>query len=233
MEFDNILKTAFTLIWELDPALIEIVVLSLKVSLSAVVIASLIALPVGSILAIKVFPTRNLWVNILNAFMGLPPVVAGLFVYLMLSRSGPLGPLNLLYTPVAMIIAQVVLIFPIIAALVYQAIKDLWLMHDEPLRSLGSSSFTSARTLLWEGRFSLMTAILAGFGRGNAEVGAVLIVGGNINHATRVMTTTIAMEGSKGNFALALSLGLILILISVVVVNVAHWVKKMAGEPVV
>ena len=230
MEFIKITQDALRLVWQLDAQLIEIIGLSLYVSLSAVAIASLIGLPLGAILAIKHFPTRNFWVNLLNAFMGLPPVVVGLFVYLILSRSGPLGPLGLLYTPTAMIIAQVFLIFPIIGALSCQSISDLWVRHNEQLRSLGSSSLASARTLVWEGRFSLVTAILAGFGRGNAEVGAVLIVGGNISHETRVMTTTIAMEGSKGNFSLALSLGIILISISISVSLLAYVIKKMAGE---
>lgn len=231
MDFSDILNNALQMIWELDPNLVEIIQLSLYVSLSAVVIAVLIAFPLGSFLAIKNFPTRNFWVNMFNAFMGLPPVVVGLFVYLILSRSGPLGPLSLLYSPTAMIIAQVVLIFPIIVALVCQSIRELWLVYDEPLRSLGSTTMSSARTLLWEGRFSLITAVLAGFGRGIAEVGAVLIVGGNISHSTRTMTTSIAMEGSKGNFSLALSLGIILILISIAISMLAYWMKRIAGDP--
>ena len=231
MEFSQALTTALRLILEFDFDLVEIILLSLRVSFSAIVIATLIALPVGALLAVKRFPTRNLWISLLNAFMGLPPVVVGLFVYLMLSRSGPLGPLSLLYTPAAMIIAQVLLIFPIVAALVFQAISDLWTLYEEQLRSLGSSAFASARTLLWEGRFSLITAILAGFGRGSAEVGAVLIVGGNINHSTRVMTTTIAMESSKGNLSLALALGMVLILLSVGVTAAAYWIRRATGEP--
>lgn len=226
MNFPEVFKTAFVLILELDSNLAEIILLSLRISFSAIAIASLIALPLGALLAVKCFPTRGFWISLLNAFMGLPPVVVGLFVYLMLSRSGPLGPLSLLYTPTAMIVAQVLLIFPIIAALAHQTIRDLWGIYEEQLRSLGSNTLRSAKTLLWEGRYSLLTAVLAGFGRGSAEVGAVLIVGGNINHSTRVMTTTIAMESSKGNLSLALALGVILILLSVTITSSIYWINR-------
>ena len=230
MNFLEVLRTAFLLILELDSDLAEIILLSLRVSFSAILIASLIGLPLGALLAVKRFPTRGIWISALNAFMGLPPVVVGLFVYLLLSRSGPLGPLSLLYTPMAMIIAQVILVFPIIAALTHQTIRDLWRVYEEQLRSLGSTTLRSAKTLLWEGRFSLLTAVLAGFGRASAEVGAVLIVGGNINHSTRVMTTTIAMESSKGNLSLALALGVILILLSIAITSSIYWVKHLSKD---
>ena len=222
-DFTAALATAFSLMASLDAALLEIIALSLKVSLSAVAVATIAGLPLGALLAVGRFPTRRFWINLLNTFMGLPPVVVGLMVYLILSRAGPLGPLGLLYTPTAMIIAQTLLILPIVAALTCATVQTLDAEYREQLQSLGSRTMASARTLLWEGRFGLLTAILAGFGRGNAEVGAVLIVGGNINHSTRVMTTTIALETSKGNLSLALALGLILILISLLVASAAQW----------
>jgi tungstate transport system permease protein len=192
----------------LDPDLVEIVVLSLYVSVSAVLLAAAIALPWAPPWACSASPGRRGVVILLNALMGLPPVVVGLVVYMLLSRSGPLGEFGLLFTPGAMIIAQVVLVVPIVAALTRQTVEDLHEEYDEHLRSLGASRLDSVATLLWDGRFRLMTAVLAGFGRAIAEVGAVLIVGGNILHHTRVMTTTIALETSKGNLALALALGL-------------------------
>ena len=222
-DFAGALATALSLMASLDAALIEIIALSLKVSLSAVTAAAIMGLPLGALLAVSRFPTRRFWINLLNTFMGLPPVVVGLMVYLVLSRAGPLGPLGLLYTPAAMIIAQTLLILPIIAALTCATVQALDAEYREQLQSLGSRTLATARTLLWEGRFGLLTAVLAGFGRGNAEVGAVLIVGGNINHSTRVMTTTIALETSKGNLSLALALGLILILISLLVASAAQW----------
>ena len=200
-----------------DQELWAIVLLSLRVSLSAVAIASLIGMPLGAALAVGRFAGKRAAVIVINSLMGLPPVVVGLVVYLMLSSSGPLGVLQLLYTPTAMIIAQFVLVTPIIAALTRQAMEDLHAEYAEQLCSLGVSRAASIPTLLWDGRASLMTAFLAGFGRAIAEVGAVIIVGGNINHVTRVMTTTIALETSKGNLALALALGAILILIAVAV----------------
>ncbi len=227
-DFSSALTTALSLVASLDAALIEIIALSLKVSLSAVAAAAIIGLPAGALLAVGRFPTRRFWINLLNAFMGLPPVVVGLTVYLILSRAGPLGPLGLLYTPAAMIIAQTLLILPIIAALTCATVQALDDEYREQLQSLGSRTLATARTLLWEGRFGLLTAVLAGFGRGNAEVGAVLIVGGNINHSTRVMTTTIALETSKGNLSLALALGLILILISLLVASAAQWLHGSA-----
>jgi len=228
-EFSSALRTAGELIISLDPELVEIVFLSLKISLTAVVLAAIIGLPLGAAVALFRFPGRGLLAALLNAFMGLPPVVVGLVVYLLLSRSGPLGPLGLLFTPAAMIIAQCLLVTPIIAALTRQTVFDLHREYDEQLRSLGAAPHRALWTLLWDARFSLLTAILAGFGRASAEVGAVLIVGGNINHVTRVMTTAIALETSKGNLALALGLGIILIVLSLsvnatvmVVRDVAH-----------
>ncbi len=194
-----------------------IVLLSLRVSVMAVLISALIAMPIGAALAVTRFPGRRMLIILINALMGLPPVVVGLLVYLMLSRSGPLGVLELLYTPTAMIIAQVVLVTPIIAALTRQVVESLAEEYSEQLRSLGVSRLASVPVLLWDARLALMTALLAGFGRAIAEVGAVIIVGGNINHVTRVMTTTIALETSKGNLALALALGAILIAIAVAV----------------
>jgi tungstate transport system permease protein len=202
------------MIVSLDSGLMEIVALSLRVSLSAVVIASLVALPLGALIALQPFPGRRGVVVLLNALMGLPPVVVGLMVYLLLSRAGPLGPAGLLFTPTAMVIAQSIIVFPIIAALSRQTIADLHEEYDEHLRSLGSSAWQSVMTLLWDGRYRLLTGVMAGFGRAIAEVGAVLIVGGNILHSTRVMTTTIALETSKGNLALALGLGFILVILA-------------------
>jgi tungstate transport system permease protein len=210
-EFSSAVGSALSMIMTLDADLVEIVLLSLQVSLSAVVIASVVALPLGAVIALQRFPGRRGVVILLNALMGLPPVVVGLLVYLLLSRAGPLGPMGLLFTPTAMVIAQSIIVLPIIAALARQTIADLHEEYDEYLRSLGCTPMQSVATLLWDGRFRLLTAIMAGFGRAIAEVGAVIIVGGNIQHSTRVMTTTIALETSKGNLALALGLGLILV----------------------
>ncbi len=216
-DFGSAFLQAFGLLVALDPNLLEIVGLSLQVSLTAVLIAAVVGMPLGALLAVLRFPGRGAVLVVLNALMGLPPVVVGLLIYLLLSRAGPLGVLQLLYTPTAMIIAQCVLVTPIVAALTRQTVEDLHTEYDEQLRSFGIGPLGSVGTLLWDGRFSLMTALLAGFGRASAEVGAVLIVGGNINHVTRVMTTTIALETSKGNLALALGLGAILIAIAILV----------------
>jgi len=213
-DFSSALSNAVGLVAGLDPQLLEIVGLSLEISLSAVLIATILGLPTGATLALANFPGRRAAVVVLNAFMGLPPVVVGLIIYLLLSRAGPLGPLGLLFTPTAMVIAQAVLVTPIIAALARQTVADLHEEYDEHLRAIGSGPLQRMITLLWDGRFRLLTAILAGFGRAIAEVGAVLIVGGNILHSTRVMTTTIALETSKGNLGLALGLGLILVLMA-------------------
>jgi tungstate transport system permease protein len=208
---------AFGLIAAFDADLVEIIALSLRVTLSAVAVACLIGLPLGAVLAVGRFPGRTIAAVLVNALMGLPPVVVGLSVYLMLSAAGPLGVLQLLYTPTAMIIAQVLLVTPIIAALTRQVIEDLHGEYDELLRSMGTSRSGTVATLLWDARYSLLTAALAGMGRALAEVGAVLIVGGNINHVTRTMTTAIALETSKGELALALGLGIILVTLSVIV----------------
>lgn len=216
-EFFNAFRTALQLLTEMDPDLIEIVLLSLRVSLSAVVLAALFALPLGAFVALKSFPGRRGVVILMNALMSLPPVVVGLVIYLLLSRTGPFGITGLLFTPAAMIIAQCVLVLPIIAALTRQTVFDLHEEYDEYLRSLGAGTWQKITTLLWDGRARLLTAILAGFGRAIAEVGAVIIVGGNIVHSTRVMTTTIALETSKGDLGMALGLGIILVLIAVAV----------------
>jgi tungstate transport system permease protein len=223
------LTTAFVLIVSADPELLQIVLLSLEISLSAVALAALIGMPLGAALALARFPGRGALVVLLNACMGLPPVVVGLFVYLMLSRAGPLGEWGLLFTPTAMVIAQSILVAPIVAALTRQTVEDLYAEYQEQLRSLGVGAARAIPTLLWDGRFSLLTAVLAGFGRAAAEVGAVIIVGGNINHVTRVMTTTIALETSKGYLALALGLGLVLLLI-VVAVNATLMVVQSAAR---
>jgi tungstate transport system permease protein len=213
----NAFTTALILLLNLDDNLLEIVLLSLQVSVSAVVLAALCGFPLGAGLALFRFPGRTLLVVLINALMGLPPVVVGLTVYLMLSRSGPLGGLGLLFTPPAMILAQWILVTPIMAAMTRQVIEDLWSEYGEQLRSLGTQPHQAVGTLLWEGRYRLFTAVLAGFGRAIAEVGAVLIVGGNIAHATRVMTTAIALETARGDLALVLSLGIILILLSLLI----------------
>ena len=226
--FIDAFHTALRLIATLDPQLIEIVLLSLQVSLLAVVAASLIGFALGGALAVYRFPGRGVITAILSALMGLPPVVAGLIVYLLLSNSGPLGVLQLLYTPTAMIVAQVILVTPIIAALTRQACEDLLEEYDEQLRSLGASSSAIVGTLLWDGRYRLITAVLAGFGRAIAEVGAVMIVGGNIDHVTRTMTTAIALETSKGNIALALALGIVLLVIAFAVNAALMGVRRFA-----
>ncbi len=222
------LKTAFALLVGLDAKLVEIVLLSLSVSLSAVAIATILGLPLGAAIAVGRFPGRQTVVVVLNSLMGLPPVVVGLVVYLLLSRAGPLGPFGLLFTPLAMVIAQTILILPIIAALSRQAIEDAWREYEEQLRSLGAGRTSAALTLLWDTRFSLLTTILAGFGRAAAEVGAVMIVGGNIDGVTRVMTTTIALETSKGDLPLALGLGMILIAIILALNAAAYLTKEFA-----
>ena len=220
--------TALRLIATLDPGLIEIVVLSLQVSLLAVILASLVGFPLGGALAVYRFPGRGAVTAVLNALMGLPPVVAGLVIYLLLSNAGPLGVLQLLYTPTAMIVAQMLLVVPIVGALTRQYCEDLLEEYDEQLRSLGASPREVTTTLLWDGRYRLLTAVLAGFGRAISEVGAVMIVGGNIDHVTRTMTTAIALETSKGNIALALALGLVLLATAFAVNGVLMGVRRFA-----
>ena len=222
-------QQAVALVAHLDSALAEIVLLSLRVSLTAVLIASLLGLPLGAAIAVGRFPGRRPLIVVLNALMGLPPVVGGLVVYLLLSRAGPLGAWGILFTPTAMVIAQTLLILPIIAALSRQAIEDAWVEYQEQLRSLGAKPFAAAFTLLWDTRFSLVTVVLAGFGRAAAEVGAVMIVGGNIDGVTRVMTTAIALETSKGDLPLALALGVILLSL-VLALNAAAYVTKEAAQ---
>ena len=223
-------SSALGLITTFDGSLVSIVLLSIEVSLSAVLLASVLALPLGAAIAVGRFPGRRaLVVLLMNALMGLPPVVVGLVVYLMLSRAGPLGSLGILFTPGAMVIAQTVLILPIIAALCRQAVEDAWREYEEQLRSLGAGRVSAALTLLWDTRFSLLTAVLAGFGRAAAEVGAVMIVGGNIDGVTRVMTTSIALETSKGDLPLALGLGMILICL-VLALNAAAYLATEAAE---
>ena len=212
----------------LDPQLLQIIALSLKVTLTAVAIATLLGFAAGGVLAVYRFPGRGAVAALLNALMGLPPVVAGLIVYMLLSNAGPLGVLQLLYTPGAMIIAQVFLITPIVAALTRQTCEDLLEEYRDQLRSLGASSAEMVTTLLWDGRYRLITAVLAGFGRAIAEVGAVMIVGGNIDHVTRTMTTAIALETSKGNIALALALGMILLAIALFVNVALMGIRRLA-----
>lgn len=219
---------AFGLLAGFDADLWEIVGRSLQVSLTAVALAGLIGLPLGAALALYRFPGRAAAIVLVNALMGLPPVVVGLVVYLMLSRAGPLGVLGLLFTPTAMIIAQAMLVLPIIAALARQIVEDLWDEYSEQLRSLGARPHQALPTLLWDGRFSLVIAMVAGFGRAIAEVGAVMIVGGNIDHVTRVMTTAIALETSKGSLALALGLGIVLLVFAFSINALAHSARAFA-----
>lgn len=222
-------QSAAALITSGDATLGAIILLSLQVSLSAVALATLFGLPLGAAIAVGRFPGRRPLIVVLNALMGLPPVVVGLVIYLLLSRAGPLGELGLLFTPRAMVIAQTILILPIIAALCRQAVEDAWLEYEEQLRSLGARGVRAALTIVWDIRFSLLTAVLAGFGRAAAEVGAVMIVGGNIDGVTRVMTTTIALETSKGDLPLALSLGIVLMTL-VLAINAAAYVLKETAQ---
>jgi tungstate transport system permease protein len=227
-EIMQALGAAGAMIFGFDSKLIEIVLLSLCVSLTAVAIASVIGLPLGAAIAVNRFTGRRALIVVLNALMGLPPVVVGLVVYLLLSRAGPLGELGILFTPSAMVVAQTILILPIVAALSRQAIEDAWQEYQEQLRSLGAGPLTSALTLLQDARFSLVTVVLAGFGRAAAEVGAVIIVGGNIDGVTRVMTTAIALETSKGDLPLALGLGIILLALVLALNATAYWIKEAA-----
>jgi len=227
-ERGDALTTALALIAGADPALWSIVGLSLAVSLSAVALAALIGLPMGAALALFRFPGRGALVTLFNGMMGLPPVVVGLVVYLLLSRAGPLGALGILFTPGAMVIAQTLLVIPIVAALSRQTVEDAWHEYEEQMRSLGATPRRSVATLIWDTRFSLATAVLAGLGRASAEVGAVMIVGGNIDGLTRVMTTAIALETSKGDLPLALGLGIVLIALIVLINALASLMKAVA-----
>lgn len=224
------IQAAFRLIITLDADLVEITLLSLQVSLSALVIASAIALPFGTWLAIRRFRYRRAAIATLNALMGLPPVVVGLIVYLLLSRSGPFGVFGLLFTPAAMIIAQVIIITPLIASITHQAMRELWAEYHDLLISLNTNKRQRVITLIWDGRRTLMTAALAGFGRAIGEVGAIMIVGGNIDHATRVLTTAIALETGKGDFALALGLGFVLIALALLVNLTIHALSRTERE---
>ena len=210
----------------LDPVLVEIVLRSLQVTLTATLVASLIGLPLGAALAVSRFRWRRWVIALLNALMGLPPVVVGLVLYVLLSRAGPLGVLNLLFTTTAMVVAQVIIITPIIASIAHQSIRELWAEYHDLLISLNTSKSQRIRTLLWDGRRALLTAALAGFGRAIGEVGAIMIVGGNIDNATRVLTTAIALETGRGNFALALALGFILIALAIAVNLVSHGLAR-------
>lgn len=217
-------------ILSLENELINIIFLTLKVSISSVIIASLIALPIGSLIAISNFRSKKIIVIILNALMGLPPVVVGLIIYLLFSRAGPLGELGILFTPEIMILAQTILVLPIICALTRQIIEDIWQEYQEQLISLGIKKFQATLTLLWDARFSLITVLLAGLGRALSEVGAVLIVGGNIDGVTRVMTTAITLETSKGDLSLALNLGLILIFLIIVLNAIIFAIKELTSS---
>jgi tungstate transport system permease protein len=221
--------SALQLVLSGDPGLLAIVRLSLLISLSAVLFAALLGVPLGALLALTRFRGREAVIVILNALMGLPPVVVGLAIFLLLSRSGPLGDLGLLFTPQAMVIAQTVLVAPIIAALTRQTIEDLWFEYQDELAAMSVSATRRVTTLIWDARFSLVTALLAGFGRAAAEVGAIIIVGGNIDGFTRTMTTAIALETSKGDLPLAIGLGMVLITI-VIAINALAWGMRRAGE---
>ena len=228
--FSAILAEALALILSGDQAVVDIIKLSLRVTLTAVALACLIGLPLGAMVGAFRFPLRTAVIVTMNTMMGLPPVVVGLVVYLMLSAAGPLGPLALLYTATAMIIAQTILVTPIVAALTRQVIEDLHDEYAEHFASLGVGPVKRVMALLWDARYSLLTVALAGFGRAAAEVGAVIIVGGNINHVTRVMTTTIALETSKGNLQLALALGLVLLIIAVAVNGLVYAIRGSAAR---
>jgi tungstate transport system permease protein len=221
--------SAFQLVFSGDPGLFAVVRLSLLVSLSAVLFAALVGVPFGALLALTRFRSREAVIVVLNALMGLPPVVVGLAIFLLLSRSGPLGSLGLLFTPQAMVIAQTVLVAPIIAALTRQTIEDLWVEYQDELAAMNIGPMRRVTTLIWDARFSLVTALLAGFGRAAAEVGAIIIVGGNIDGFTRTMTTAIALETSKGDLPLAIGLGMVLIAL-VIAINALAWGLRRAGE---
>lgn len=218
------LSQAFWLVVLLDPDLVEITLRSLRVTLTALLIASVIALPLAALLAVRRFRMRRATIAVLNALMGLPPVVVGLIVYVFLSRSGPFGVFGLLFTPTAMIIAQVIIIVPLIASIAHQSLRELWSDYHDLLISMNTTQGQRIRALLWDGRRALLTAALAGFGRAIGEVGAIMVVGGNIDHATRVLTTAIALETGKGEFAMALGLGFVLIGMAIAVNLAIHWI---------
>ncbi len=224
------LTQAVWLVVTLDAELLEISLRSLQVSVSALIVASLIAMPLAAFLSIKRFRMRRAVIAVLNALMGLPPVVVGLVVYVLLSRSGPLGVLGLLFSPTAMIIAQVIIIVPLIASIAHQSLRDLWQEYHDLLISMNVTQRQKMATLLWDARRALLTAALAGFGRAIGEVGAIMVVGGNIDHATRVLTTAIALETGKGEFALALALGFVLIALAIAINLAIHWLGRTERE---
>ena len=226
----NGLVQAFWLVVTGDAELAEIALRSLQVTLTALVFACAIAMPLAALLAVRRFRWRRSVIAILNALMGLPPVVVGLVVYILLSRSGPFGVLGLLFTPTAMIIAQMIIIIPLIASIAHQSLRDLWQDYHDLLISMNVTQWQKVRTLLWDARRALLTAALAGFGRGIGEVGAIMIVGGNIDNATRVLTTAIALETGKGDFALALALGIVLIGLTVAINLAIHWLSQTERE---
>lgn len=230
MDVSSAFGAALSLIFNLDPQFLQIVGLSLRVTLTAVLLAALIGLPLGALLAVARFPGRSASIVLVNGLMGLPPVVAGLIVFLALSRSGPLGSLGWLFSPTAMVIAQSLLVLPIVIALTRGTIEDLWMEYREHLTSLGLTGWRAIPTLLWDGRFALATGLLAGFGRASAEVGAVLIVGGNIAGYTRTMTTSIALETSRGDLPLALGLGLVLIILTLVINAAAYGASRIGAR---
>lgn len=224
------LTQAVWLLVTLDADLVEITLRSLRVTLSALAVASLIAFPLAALISVRRFRLRRVTIAVLNALMGLPPVVVGLAVYVLLSRSGPFGVLGLLFTPTAMIIAQVIIIVPLIASIAHQSLRELWSDYHDLLISLNTSKWQRVQTLLWDGRRALLTAALAGFGRAIGEVGAIMVVGGNIDHATRVLTTAIALETGKGDFTLALGLGFVLIAMALIVNLLIHWLSHTESE---
>jgi tungstate transport system permease protein len=221
---------ACVLVASADADLIEISLRSLQVTLTALVLASFLAFPLAALLTVRRFRSRRLVIAVLNALMGLPPVVVGLLVYVLLSRAGPFGVLGLLFTPTAMIIAQVIIIVPLIASVAHQSLRDLWHDYHDLLISLNVTQWQKMRTVLWDARRALLTAALAGFGRAMGEVGAIMIVGGNIDHATRVLTTAIALETGRGDFALALALGFVLIAMTVLINLAIHWLGRTERE---
>ncbi len=221
---------AFRLVVTLDRDLVEISLRSLQVSVIAVFMAAMIGLTFGAWLSVTRFRFRRLAIAVLNAMMGLPPVVVGLVVYILLSRSGPFGVFNLLFTPTAMIIAQVIIVTPIIASLAHQALRELWFQYHDLLISIHTSKWQRMKTLLWDGRRALLTASLTGFGRAIGEIGAIMIVGGNIDHLTRVLTTAIALEVGKGDFPLALGLGIILITLAITINIATHILSRTERE---
>ena len=225
-------KRAFLLIFNLDTELLSIILLSLRVSGTALLIVSIIGVPLSALVSLKKFPARGLFISIMNTLMGLPPVVVGLFVYIMLSRSGPIGFMGLLYTPSAMIIAQTILAFPIAVSLCHSAIISVNPIIKQASMTLGATPLQTSVTIIKEARYGIMSGMIAAFGRVMAEVGAILIVGGNIAGYTRVMTTTIALEADKGNFELAIALGIILLTISLVINSALHFVQRKGALPV-